>query len=155
VRTKETSLDGDGNGRRRRRLISRPLADCSWPRRPKSLTDRDLRPNFPGCSGQVAEWLKAPVSKTGIPVNPVSRVRISPCPFSSGAPGPTCVLGCRQSPPRFSREAASQRPALLGVYDAHSGDPNQGATVRDTRLRDALRRGIGLQSNSSACRRTT
>jgi hypothetical protein len=30
--------------------------------------------------GQVAEWLKAPVSKTGIPVTPVSRVRISPCP---------------------------------------------------------------------------
>lgn len=29
----------------------------------------------------MAEWLKAPVSKTGIPVNPVSRVRISPCPF--------------------------------------------------------------------------
>jgi hypothetical protein len=29
----------------------------------------------------VAEWLKAPVSKTGIPVNPVSRVRISPCPY--------------------------------------------------------------------------
>ena len=25
--------------------------------------------------------MKAPVSKTGIPVNPVSRVRISPCPF--------------------------------------------------------------------------
>ena len=24
--------------------------------------------------------MKAPVSKTGIPVNPVSRVRISPCP---------------------------------------------------------------------------
>ena len=36
---------------------------------------------FDGCPGQVAEWLKAPVSKTGIPVNPVSRVRISPCPF--------------------------------------------------------------------------
>ncbi len=30
--------------------------------------------------GQVAEWLKAPVSKTGVPAR-VSRVRISPCPL--------------------------------------------------------------------------
>src|SRR5688572_32881341 len=36
-------------------------------------------------AGQVAEWLKAPVSKTGIPVNPVSRVRISPCPYQNTA----------------------------------------------------------------------
>ena len=35
--------------------------------------------------------MKAPVSKTGIPVNPVSRVRISPCP--SGIP-----LICARSP---------------------------------------------------------
>ncbi len=31
--------------------------------------------------GQVAEWLKAPVSKTGIPVTPVSWVQIPPCPL--------------------------------------------------------------------------
>src|SRR5688500_20188352 len=36
--------------------------------------------------GQVAEWLKAPVSKTGIPER-VSRVRISPCPFVDSPPG--------------------------------------------------------------------
>ena len=34
--------------------------------------------------GQVAEWLKAPVSKTGIPVTPVSWVQIPPCPLSPG-----------------------------------------------------------------------
>ena len=32
-----------------------------------SLTLLGLRPNIHGCPGQVAEWLKAPVSKTGIP----------------------------------------------------------------------------------------
>ena len=31
-------------------------------------------------NGQVSEWLKEPVSKTGKPVR-VSRVRIPPCPF--------------------------------------------------------------------------
>jgi hypothetical protein len=31
------------------------------------LTLLRLRPNIHGCPGQVAEWLKAPVSKTGIP----------------------------------------------------------------------------------------
>jgi hypothetical protein len=51
----------------------------------KSLTRLGLRSNFVGCPGQVAEWLKAPVSKTGIPVNPVSRVRISPCPLTGAA----------------------------------------------------------------------
>jgi hypothetical protein len=44
----------------------------------------------------VAEWLKAPVSKTGIPVNPVSRVRISPCPLSISSELRT-ELGCLQS----------------------------------------------------------
>ena len=41
---------------------------------------RVVRTRYFSSAGQVAEWLKAPVSKTGIPVNPVSRVRISPCP---------------------------------------------------------------------------
>src|SRR5688500_4108511 len=46
---------------------------------------RVLRPdNFRGGPiGQVAEWLKAPVSKTGIPAR-VSRVRIFPCPYQLG-----------------------------------------------------------------------
>ena len=34
--------------------------------------------------GQVSEWLKEPVSKTGIPAR-VSRVRIPPCPFHVAA----------------------------------------------------------------------
>src|SRR6185312_14822855 len=38
----------------------------------------------PPRSGQVAERLNAPVSKTGIPAR-VSRVRISPCPFFRAA----------------------------------------------------------------------
>src|SRR5947208_15130719 len=38
--------------------------------------------------GQVAEWLKAPVSKTGIPER-VSRVRISPCPPAGAAAYPS------------------------------------------------------------------
>jgi hypothetical protein len=36
-------------------------------------------------SGQVSEWLKEPVSKTGIPVR-VSRVRIPPCPLQYREP---------------------------------------------------------------------
>src|SRR5215210_8009389 len=32
-----------------------------------SLTPLRAGAKFPGCSGQVAEWLKAPVSKTGVP----------------------------------------------------------------------------------------
>ena len=84
--------DAEENGRAPRGDYTTERAALNKPgRRAKSLTHRDLRPNFLGCSGQVAEWLKAPVSKTGIPVNPVSRVRISPCPFPSGAPaGESC-----------------------------------------------------------------
>src|SRR5947207_7001659 len=44
--------------------------------------------NFDVRLGQVAEWLKAPVSKTGIPER-VSRVRISPCPPAGAAAYPS------------------------------------------------------------------
>jgi hypothetical protein len=43
------------------------------------FTVYSLRFIFPAV-GQVAEWLKASVSKTGIPAR-VSWVRIPPCPF--------------------------------------------------------------------------
>ncbi len=74
----------------------------------------------------MAEWLKAPVSKTGIPVNPVSRVRISPCPsaqircwdgWPSGlrrTPG-KCVyvnsVPWVRIPPRPSNPPVHRRPA--------------------------------------------
>ncbi len=56
------------------------------------MTDSSRLDKLLGCgiggspprSGQVAERLNAPVSKTGIPAR-VSRVRISPCPFFRAA----------------------------------------------------------------------
>ena len=53
--------------------------------------------------GQVAEWLKAPVSKTGAPAT-VSRVRISPCP-SSTSPEGRAEPGC----PQYSMLIARKR----------------------------------------------
>jgi len=44
----------------------------------------------------------------------------------------------------LSRDAASQPPALLGVYDARSGDPIQGAIVRDTLGAQALTSADGI-----------
>src|SRR3954471_7325578 len=68
-------------------------------------------PNKLRAAGQVAEWLKAPVSKTGIPVNPVSRVRISPCPLRI----PSVLLtepGCPQSVGEWLALAGSE--TMLG-----------------------------------------
>jgi ADP-ribosylglycohydrolase len=49
---------------------------------------------LPPQSGQVSEWLKEPVSKTGIPAT-VSWVRIPPCPLPhSVAPSPAQHAGC-------------------------------------------------------------
>ena len=62
----------------------------------------------------MAEWLKAPVSKTGIPVNPVSRVRISPCPSSIC---PNCarspVVRSSQGPPLAARTFGCERDKVM------------------------------------------
>src|SRR5689334_8611415 len=76
---------------------------------------------FPPDSGEVAEWLNAPVSKTGLPAR-VAGVRISPSPYppnrpllpqraalSLEPPPSTDIPPVSEPPPRFPRSPAHAR----------------------------------------------
>src|SRR3954471_20878313 len=88
-------------------------------------------PNKLRAAEQVAEWLKAPVSKTGIPVNPVSRVRISPCPL---------VVKCDR---RGGLQEPSRRFFCCAVGIARMG----GRAVQGARLESVFRRKAIAGSN--------
>ena len=70
----------------------------------RHLVTTDLYIGIRCGDGQVAEWLKAPVSKTGIPAT-VSWVRIPPCP------PPFALMGFGwQATPLMGRRVPSEAP---------------------------------------------
>ena len=84
--------------------------------------------------GQVAEWLKAPVSKTGIPVTPVSWVQIPPCPLPRARERPPYTIGCRAfrraSSPLFSFPPRDGWPSGLRRTPGERVDPTRVSWVR-------------------------
>ncbi len=116
-------------------IADRNGQERSW--RERQLIRLSRPDNFQGCVGQVAEWLKAPVSKTGVPAT-VSRVRISPCPFLCP------VARC----PRAFFSSTSSQPMLGRVaewFKAHAWK----ACVRESvpRVRISLRPSKWIQGN--------
>ena len=91
--------------------------------------------------GQVSEWLKEPVSKTGIPVR-VSRVRIPPCPlFPALSPAPIEIAALLNPYPghAWTTEARKTRFAPLwfrlhmtngGLLDARLPAHSRGCPAR-------------------------
>ena len=108
--------------------VSRPTSQVPCPTFP--LLAHTNRPNHFDApevgKGQVSEWLKEPVSKTGIPAT-VSRVRIPPCPWFS----PPRVSG--RLPGQGRSAWVSFRHALAhpdSATDEHAGRLHAHRTVR-------------------------
>ncbi len=99
--------------------------------------------------GEVSEWLKEPVSKTGKVLRP-SRVRIPPSPFPSNDLG-RCM---RPSEPMFSVLGViknQERPALHGaLWELFRLPLDKGVPVVRAQVEDTSRRFLGKATSSSS-----